>query len=59
MPRYQYHCENCDKDFEVIQRIVDPTIEKCILCSSKDIYRLIQPPMVLYKGQGFHNTDYK
>lgn len=40
MPKYEYECLKCGKQFEIEQRISDPAIKECPNCRGK-VKRLI------------------
>jgi putative FmdB family regulatory protein len=59
MPTYEYECDNCNKTFEVFQKITDVPLKKCPKCNKK-ISRLIGGGSgVIFKGSGFYATDYR
>ncbi len=59
MPIYEYKCQQCGK-FEVEQRITEPPLAVCPKCGGKELKRLIPRSLVvIYKGSGFHTTDYR
>ena len=59
MPTYEYECDNCNKTFEVFQKITDEPLKKCPKCNKK-IKRLIGGGSgVIFKGSGFYATDYR
>ena len=58
MPTYEYLCKKCDEVSEVLHGM-EETIDRCPLCKSKKITRLISAPGgFAFKGGGFHATDY-
>ncbi|MFC1559561.1 FmdB family zinc ribbon protein [Candidatus Margulisiibacteriota bacterium] len=57
MPIYDYRCENCG-EFELEQRIAEEPLSKCPKCGGK-VKRLISAAGIVFKGPGFHVTDYK
>jgi len=58
MPTYEYECTNCNKIFDIFQKISDEPLEKCPKCNNK-IKRLIgKGSGVIFKGSGFYATDY-
>ena len=57
MPVYDYKCEKCGV-FEIEQRISEKPLSKCPKCRGK-VKRLISAPGIVFKGSGFHVTDYK
>lgn len=60
MPTYAYHCEACDKEFEVSQRMSDAPIDSCECGAKGQVKRLVSVGAgVIFKGTGFYQTDYK
>ena len=57
MPIYEYECEACHHRFEVIQKISDKPVKKCVLCEGK-VHKLLSAPGLLFKGSGWYVTDY-
>jgi len=57
VPIYEYECEACDHRFEVIQKISDKPIKKCVLCQGK-VHKVLSAPGLLFKGSGWYVTDY-
>jgi len=48
MPRYDYRCLECEKIFEVEQKITDDPLEECINCDDKFLVeRLPSKPMIV------------
>jgi len=59
MPTYEYECLNCNKVFEVFQKITDNPLKSCPKCGKK-IKRLIGGGSgIIFKGSGFYATDYR
>jgi putative FmdB family regulatory protein len=56
MPIYEYRCEHCG-DFEEMQRITDPPLDRCPTCRRK-VRRLISSTSFQLKGSGWYLTDY-
>ncbi|KXG78495.1 hypothetical protein AN618_02510 [Fervidicola ferrireducens] len=57
MPLYEYRCERCG-DFEQEQAITESPLEKCPTCGNP-VKRLISRNVgLVFKGSGFHITDY-
>jgi putative FmdB family regulatory protein len=57
MPIYEYRCPN-GHTFEVFQRMADPPVEACQVCSAGPVEKLLFPVAVHFKGSGFYSTDY-
>lgn len=56
MPLYVYKCKNCEHQFEVRQRFSDDPLTDCPTCTG-EVYRVISPVGVVFKGSGFYVTD--
>lgn len=41
MPTYEYHCDACENDFILEQRITEDPVKKCIKCGKKKARRMI------------------
>jgi putative FmdB family regulatory protein len=57
MPRYDYKCKSCGRDFEVAHGIND-NVETCEECGG-EVRRVFHPIGVIFKGSGFYATDAK
>lgn len=57
MPLYEYQCKDCDRTFEIIQKLSDPEVGKCTECGGK-LERLLSAPAIQFKGSGWYITDY-
>ena len=58
MPLYEYRCESCEHQFEVIQKFSDPHVSICPKCGAGPVVKLISSPAFTFKGTGFYITDY-
>lgn len=58
MPAYDYRCPSCDRIFEVVRAINDRSGVVCPDCAVT-AKRIFTPVGVVFKGSGFHNTDYR
>jgi putative FmdB family regulatory protein len=56
MPIYEYRCTKCG-EFEKMQRITDPPLERCPKCRRK-VAKLISSTSFQLKGSGWYVTDY-
>jgi putative FmdB family regulatory protein len=57
MPIYEYQCENCSRQFEVMQRMTEPPLTLCEKCGGQ-VRRLISQTSFVLKGSGWYVTDY-
>jgi len=58
MPTYVYGCDICGHRFEKSQRFSDDPIKVCPECQGT-VRRIFQPAGIVFKGSGWHITDYK
>lgn len=60
MPTYEYECATCGHRFEKYQSMTEKAIKKCPRCGKAKAERLISGGAgVLFKGNGFYQTDYR
>ncbi|MGE3842232.1 MAG: FmdB family zinc ribbon protein [Vicinamibacterales bacterium] len=57
MPLYEYQCQSCSHQFEVIQKFSDPLVETCPVCTGP-VVKLLSSPAIQFKGTGWYITDY-
>ena len=50
MPIYEYHCEDCDQDFECL--VIGSETPECTCCNSRNINRLMSACGFVSKGSG-------
>ena len=58
MPLYEYRCEACEHQFEIIQKFSDDPIEVCPSCGQGPVVKLLSTPAIQFKGSGWYITDY-
>jgi putative FmdB family regulatory protein len=58
MPLYEYRCDACGHQFEVIQKFSDEPIAICPKCGSGPVAKLLSSPAFQFKGTGWYITDY-
>ncbi len=56
MPTYEYHCDHCDLNFDVVQSFHDEPLEKCPTCGSP-VRKVFGNVGIVFKGSGFYKTD--
>jgi len=59
MPTYEYECTKCHHHFELEQSINDEPRKRCPKCRGKVIRLISGGGGVIFKGSGFHITDYR
>jgi putative FmdB family regulatory protein len=57
MPVYEYRCKECGKTHEIEHGFHDARPTNCPSCGGH-LVRLFHPVGVVFKGSGFHKTDY-
>jgi putative FmdB family regulatory protein len=57
MPTYEYRCTRCHHAFEAVHAVGE-TVDRCERCGGP-VRRLFSPPALIFKGPGFHITDYR
>lgn len=58
MPAYDFRCLHCDHVFELTRPLGDASEVRCPVCGG-ETKRVFTPVGVVFKGSGFHNTDYR
>lgn len=58
MPLYEYRCENCGEQFEVMQKFSDQPLTVHEKCGGGKVHRLLSAPALQFKGSGWYITDY-
>jgi len=60
MPTYEYECLACGETFERFQSITAGPVRRCPHCRASKVRRLIGAGAgFLFRGSGFHETDYR
>jgi len=59
MPTYDYECTECDNRFERFQSMTARPLRKCPKCGGRVKRLLGTGGLLLFKGSGFYETDYK
>ena len=56
MPTYEYICNECEHQFEVVQSFSEAAIDTCPKCKGV-VRKLYNHVGVVFKGSGFYKTD--
>jgi putative FmdB family regulatory protein len=59
MPIYEYRCQSCHHDMEVMQKMSDPDLSDCPACGQPQLKKLISAVGFRLKGSGWYETDFK
>ncbi len=58
MPIYEYKCDNCGEQFEILQKVSERSLTECILCHDGSVKKLMSVSSFVLKGAGFYVNDY-
>ncbi|MCB1763890.1 MAG: zinc ribbon domain-containing protein [Gammaproteobacteria bacterium] len=59
MPLYEYRCDACGHQLEVIQKLSDVPLTDCPECAAPALRKLISAAAFRLKGGGWYETDFK
>ncbi|MFC4008433.1 FmdB family zinc ribbon protein [Nonomuraea purpurea] len=56
MPTYQYACNDCGEQLEVVQKFTDDALTVCPGCQG-NLRKVFSAVGIVFKGSGFYKTD--
>lgn len=59
MPIYEYQCQSCGHQLEVLQKISSDPMKDCPQCGKPALEKLISKSGFQLTGTGWYKTDYK
>jgi len=59
MPIYEYRCQDCGHELEVLQKISDPPLKECPECHRESLQKRVSAAGFRLKGSGWYETDFK
>ncbi|XOV84445.1 MAG: FmdB family zinc ribbon protein [bacterium] len=59
MPIYEYRCDNCGHELEVMQKLSEDPLKTCPKCSNDALTKRISAAGFRLKGGGWYETDFK
>lgn len=59
MPIYEYKCQICDYNTEVLQKVTDEPMVICPNCGKDQLIKLLSNTSFQLKGTGWYATDFK
>ena len=59
MPIYEYQCQACQKQIEVLQKINDAPLIDCPQCGKPALKKQVSAAAFRLKGGGWYETDFK
>ncbi|MEZ5503887.1 MAG: zinc ribbon domain-containing protein [Halioglobus sp.] len=59
MPIYEYQCQACNKQLEVLQKVSDAPLLDCPECGKPALKKKVSAAAFRLKGSGWYETDFK
>jgi len=59
MPIYEYQCQACGEELEVIQKHSDAPLQDCPECGKTALKKKVSAAAFRLKGGGWYETDFK
>ena len=59
MPIYEYRCQKCQHEMEIIQKMSDEALTTCPDCGKEGLTKLISRSSFQLKGTGWYQSDFK
>ena len=59
MPIYEYQCQACEHEMEVLQKLSDDPVKVCPDCGKPEMKKKISAAGFRLKGGGWYETDFK
>ena len=59
MPIYEYRCNLCGQEHEVLQKVTEPPLTDCPSCGKPGLQKLLTAAGFQLKGGGWYATDFK
>ncbi len=59
MPFYEYRCDSCGHQLEVMQKMNDAPLSDCPACAKPNLVKLVSAAGFRLKGGGWYETDFK
>jgi len=59
MPIYEFQCQDCGEEVEVLQKLSDAPLVECSACGKPSMKKKISAAAFRLKGGGWYETDFK
>jgi len=59
MPIYEYECQKCHHQFDLMQKMSDDPVKQCPKCFQNSVERMVSAAGFQLKGTGWYQTDFK
>jgi len=56
VPTYEYRCDKCAKNFDIVQSFHDEPLTECPTCGAP-VKKVFGSVGIVFKGSGFYKTD--
>ncbi len=59
MPIYEFQCQSCGNEVEIIQKISDAPLTDCEACGKPEMKKMVSAAAFRLSGSGWYETDFK
>jgi len=59
MPIYEFQCQSCGNEVEVLQKISDDPLKDCAACGKSEMKKKVSAAAFRLSGSGWYETDFK
>lgn len=59
MPIYEFQCQSCGDEVEVLQKISDAPLKDCVACGESSMKKKVSAAAFRLSGSGWYETDFK
>ena len=59
MPIYEFQCQSCGNEVEIIQKISDTPLTDCETCGKPEMKKMVSAAAFRLSGSGWYETDFK
>lgn len=59
MPIYEYKCDACGHEMEIMQKMADDPLTECPECHKPALKKLVSAAGFRLSGNGWYETDFK
>ena len=59
MPIYEYQCQSCGNEVEVLQKMSDAPLTDCVVCGKPTMKKMVSAAAFRLSGSGWYETDFK
>ena len=59
MPIYEFQCQSCGNQVEVLQKMSDDPLKDCDACGKPEMKKMVSAAAFRLSGSGWYETDFK